>query len=175
TVEACIVRCEAAGYDYAGVEFGDECHCGTGYANGAMPQGAPASDCDVACAGNGSETCGGSWRIQVSTIDPSVVVVVLRSELLGCYVDTASSPALSNAIAPVSFTNNTDLVSQCVDYCDTLGYPYAGVEDAVDCQCGLSLSGGAESVDQSQCNSTCPLPGDAGREFCGGVQRMQLY
>ena len=63
TPAACIESCAAQGFGYAGVEFGNECHCGTGL-NDAL-QDAPDSDCNVACAGNSTLACGGSWRIQV--------------------------------------------------------------------------------------------------------------
>ena len=63
TPAACIESCAAQGFGYAGVEFGNECDCGTGL-NDAL-QDAPDSDCDVACAGNSTLACGGSWRIQV--------------------------------------------------------------------------------------------------------------
>lgn len=34
----CAAHCAAGGYRYAGVEYGNECQCGTGYRNGVPPQ-----------------------------------------------------------------------------------------------------------------------------------------
>ncbi len=65
TPATCIEHCESLGYTYAGVEYGDECHCGRGLAGGLVPVVAPSLDCDIPCAGNEGMTCGGSWRIQI--------------------------------------------------------------------------------------------------------------
>jgi hypothetical protein len=74
------------------------------------------------------------------------------------------------------FADNTDLVGQCIDYCENLGYVYSGVENASDCQCASALAGGVTFVDESECNSLCPEPaGVPGQEFCGGVERLMVY
>lgn len=74
TPAACIVSCAAQGFGYAGVEFGNECHCGTGLAD--VIEAAPAEDCNVPCAGNDTLPCGGSWRIQVR--QPSLLFLTLQ-------------------------------------------------------------------------------------------------
>ena len=63
----CVSECIAQGYAYAGVEYGDECYCGTGYVGGATPPSANISDCDILCAGSYYYYCGGSWRMQIYT------------------------------------------------------------------------------------------------------------
>ncbi|KAI0093065.1 hypothetical protein BDY19DRAFT_989743 [Irpex rosettiformis] len=65
TPNSCIESCIAQGYQYAGVEYGDECYCGTGYAGGVVPQAANVSDCSMPCAGSYYNSCGGSWRMQI--------------------------------------------------------------------------------------------------------------
>ncbi|PSR71932.1 hypothetical protein PHLCEN_2v12142 [Hermanssonia centrifuga] len=62
---SCISSCEAQGYHFAGVEYGDECYCGTGYSGGVVPAAANISDCNVRCAGEYYISCGGSWRMQI--------------------------------------------------------------------------------------------------------------
>jgi len=54
-------------YTWAGVENGDECHCGTGWKGGVVPPSAPRYDCATPCVENPTDPngCGGSWRIQV--------------------------------------------------------------------------------------------------------------
>ena len=75
TPGACVSACAAAGFGYAGVEFGDECHCGTGL-DEALVQ-APLTDCNMACTGDPTLSCGGSWRIQVgAALLPMLVVPV---------------------------------------------------------------------------------------------------
>ena len=66
TPAVCAAHCAAAGYAYAGVEYGNECQCGTGYVGGALPPSAEQYQCDaVRCPGDASTLCGGSWRIQL--------------------------------------------------------------------------------------------------------------
>ena len=64
TPAACVQSCAAAGFGYAGVEFGDECHCGTGLDENLVDAGPDA--CNVPCTGDATLSCGGSWAIQVS-------------------------------------------------------------------------------------------------------------
>jgi hypothetical protein len=61
TVEACAASC--AGYLYFGVEYGRECYCGDSLGFGAVL--ANAGECNVACAGNPGEFCGGGNRLNV--------------------------------------------------------------------------------------------------------------
>ena len=61
----CVNSCIAKGYQYAGVEYGDECYCGTGYVGGVLPQAANVTDCNMACSGTYNYSCGGSWRMQI--------------------------------------------------------------------------------------------------------------
>ena len=63
TPASCIERCDAANYTYAGVEYSNECHCGTGLVG--TPKAAPTTECNMACTGDSSLSCGGSFRIQV--------------------------------------------------------------------------------------------------------------
>ncbi|GJE88404.1 WSC-domain-containing protein [Phanerochaete sordida] len=65
TPDLCTAQCGARNYAYAGVEYGDECYCGTGYAGGAAPPAADLSDCSMMCAGDYTVACGGSWRMQI--------------------------------------------------------------------------------------------------------------
>ncbi|KAI0693986.1 hypothetical protein BC835DRAFT_1306520 [Cytidiella melzeri] len=61
----CALSCFSKGYQYAGVEYGDECYCGTGYVGGVLPQAADLSECDMTCPGSYYFNCGGSWRMQI--------------------------------------------------------------------------------------------------------------
>ncbi|KAF3391643.1 WSC domain-containing protein [Penicillium rolfsii] len=56
TVEKCQAVCQANGYIYAGMEFGNQCFCGNTIDNGA----ALTSACGTACPGNSAEVCGGA-------------------------------------------------------------------------------------------------------------------
>lgn len=47
TVEVCVDACNAAGYDIAGVEYGEECYCGRSLPTVAALDGR----CDMTCKG----------------------------------------------------------------------------------------------------------------------------
>ena len=66
SVLTCANLCQSKGYRYAGVEYGDECYCGTGFApGGAAPALADPAECNMRCAGSYYYTCGGPWRMQI--------------------------------------------------------------------------------------------------------------
>lgn len=54
TPQRCIAVCQAQGYAYAGVEYGQSCLCGDSY-----DQFGAATNCDMPCTGDGSQMCGG--------------------------------------------------------------------------------------------------------------------
>ncbi|KAJ3558449.1 hypothetical protein NM688_g922 [Phlebia brevispora] len=59
----CTSYCASLGYQYAGVEYGDECYCGTGLVSGI--ENDDSSSCDMRCPGDYMFLCGGSWRMQI--------------------------------------------------------------------------------------------------------------
>ncbi|KAL7928405.1 glycoside hydrolase family 55 protein [Trichoderma chlorosporum] len=65
TIEACQSVCKSLGYVLAGLEFADECYCGNSLANGATIAPDGNAQCNMACAGNAAETCGGSNRLDI--------------------------------------------------------------------------------------------------------------
>jgi len=60
TPAVCQTACWNAGYKYAGAQDGDQCFCG----NTPGTQ-APETDCNIACAGDSTQICGGAWRNSV--------------------------------------------------------------------------------------------------------------
>ncbi|KZV88699.1 WSC-domain-containing protein [Exidia glandulosa HHB12029] len=57
TVEKCLDACASAGFNVAGIQFGEECRCD----NAVLPAGPklPDSSCMLPCNGNANEYCGG--------------------------------------------------------------------------------------------------------------------
>ncbi|KAI0296533.1 WSC-domain-containing protein [Multifurca ochricompacta] len=167
---SCIQRCDAAGFSYAGVEYSNECHCGTGLVG--TPASAPVSDCNMTCTGDPTLSCGGSWRIQIYK---SPALPPGWWGLQGCYLDTPDSPTFGSPIAHHTIDTNLDPINQCVPYCAHIGYPWFGVENGTDCQCSFGLAPGAQLRSQDECTSICPPPPGEGNENCGGFQRMLAY
>ena len=65
TISQCIQTCTERHFRYAGLQYGKDCVCGdSGY-----DKYGTASNCDMACAGNSQEKCGGSYASQVYLLD----------------------------------------------------------------------------------------------------------
>lgn len=58
----CANNCYSSGYSISGTEYGSQCFCGNTITSST--KGAD-SDCNIACTGASSETCGGSKRLSV--------------------------------------------------------------------------------------------------------------
>lgn len=57
TIENCLSTCQQKNFPYAGVEFGNECYCGS--KPNPYPRSVSSTLCGSACTGNSSEKCGG--------------------------------------------------------------------------------------------------------------------
>ncbi len=66
----CMQLCTEAGYKYAGTQFSMECFCGNSYGS----YGVDLNGCNMPCAGNAGETCGGGSRNSVYTTLASGVI-----------------------------------------------------------------------------------------------------
>lgn len=56
----CAATCQSRGFTYAGTQYGSYCFCGNEYGKSG-----PAANCNVPCAGNPGEMCGGAWANSV--------------------------------------------------------------------------------------------------------------
>ncbi|OCK77835.1 copper radical oxidase [Lepidopterella palustris CBS 459.81] len=192
TIELCTSTCKTAGYIYAGVEYGGECYCGNAFANGGGPAPDGSAGCNMPCAGNGQETCGGSNRLNVfqqsgttasttsaapasSTVATSTAVGSGSATGLpkgwtyqGCYIDGANGRILQTQ-EPDSSTNT---IEQCTATCIGLGYSVSGMEYGVNCFCDNFLRNGGTLTSDTDCNMVCP--GNTA-EKCGAGNRMSIY
>jgi glucan 1,3-beta-glucosidase len=64
-IEACQAACHDSGYSLAGVEYGQECYCDNTLQHGGGPAPDGGALCNMACAGNSAETCGGPNRLDL--------------------------------------------------------------------------------------------------------------
>ncbi|KAJ7221484.1 WSC domain-containing protein [Mycena pura] len=171
SVDACIAFCTAADYIFAGVEFGRECYCdSTIQIPGAK---APLTDCNMACAGNPSELCGGSGRLTVFTSgDPSPVLVPTPSPdwtLQGCLTDDILNRTLPMEVnVPVGVT-----AESCTAACQSAGaFTFAGLENGHECWCGNATNTVAQHVSNDDCRAVCVADHS---EYCGNANRLALY
>ena len=65
THEKCASACFSAGLPVGGVEYGRECHCGTGFNPAASKTILPAAECGTPCDGDKTQTCGGTDALQI--------------------------------------------------------------------------------------------------------------
>lgn len=101
TVEICAGFCN--GYQYMGVEYGRECYCGNVIATGS----APATDnCNMQCAGNSLEICGGPNRLNMYNKTATVAAPKVQGP-----VSVASNTSTSTSTPIISSTLSTSVVA----------------------------------------------------------------
>ncbi|KAI5207927.1 hypothetical protein E4T38_03158 [Aureobasidium subglaciale] len=180
TLESCATFC--AGYAYFGVEFGQECYCGTSlYANSILQK--DESGCSVACAGNSAQKCGGgdflnvyytnvttsSTTTSASTSTPTGPITVQSVggyTHLGCYNELANGRALNQ----LNKAGSSVSVTFCASYCSA--YTYFSVEYGQECYCGNAIGSGSAPVTDGRCKMPCA--GNA-TEICGGSSGLNMY
>lgn len=65
TVCLSVCVCVASGYQFAGLEYGAECHCG----NRISSPRAPEEDCSLVCRGERGSPCGGVGRLSIYKVE----------------------------------------------------------------------------------------------------------
>ncbi|KAF4569998.1 hypothetical protein EYR40_008982 [Pleurotus pulmonarius] len=169
THESCVAFCDSRGFIYAGIEFGNECYCDNSIHNtGALVE----DGCNMPCAGDDEQICGGPNRMTVlkSDAEPPVLVEVQTYNewtTEGCYTDSISARTLPTAVGVVS---GPVTVGRCIDTCQAAGFFYAGVEFGAGCYCGNAIANGAPSA--TGCDMPCA--GDV-TQLCGGADRINVY
>ncbi|KAL8931127.1 MAG: hypothetical protein Q9208_000231 [Pyrenodesmia sp. 3 TL-2023] len=175
TLASCLTFCASPTNNYAlaGLENGNECHCGNGLQNYASPT---HTGCTKPCSGNKTQICGGASRLSVwnatGYVPPTTVRQVGTYLSQGCYPEVANGRLLTGK----SYVNATGMtVESCVNFCAaTTGAVYAGLEYGQECYCGASIPSTitAQSTDLGRCNKLCS---GNNREFCGGASVLNVY
>ncbi|KAF7291128.1 hypothetical protein MIND_01256000 [Mycena indigotica] len=173
TVESCINFCDTKQFILAGVEYGQECYCDNFVVNGGATT--PLTDCNMACTGNPSESCGAGNRLNVFTSGkappppPTIPAKIGNWTSLGCYSDNVNGVrALPNGLGvAVPMT-----LEACTSACFTAGYPFAGSEFADECYCGTAINANAGPKPTTDCGMLCA--GNS-QELCGGPNRLSMY
>lgn len=170
TPTTCVSYCSNKGFNYAGLEYGNECWCGYVLQPSAVKKA--ETDCSMTCAGStsGQDVCGNGDRLSIywNGISPSANPGVSGYSLAGCYNDTndASKRALS-----VQLDLSTASVAGCVSACSASSYAYAGLENGNECWCDTKLRNNA-LLAPTRC--TTPCAGNAS-EYCGSAGYIQVY
>ncbi|KPP67443.1 WSC domain-containing protein 1-like [Scleropages formosus] len=127
----CQDTCSESGYQFAGLEYGSECHCGNRISSPRTRE----EDCNLACKGERGLPCGGVGRLSVYKVD-EVLPGHRRYRNVryrGCFErpDNATAAFLFHTLQP-------NLTSQsCVETCTDKELPLA-VLRRPDCFCGYA-------------------------------------
>ncbi|KAJ4473941.1 WSC domain-containing protein [Lentinula lateritia] len=173
TVPECIEYCSSNNWAYAGVEYASECYCDQ-VLHEVGSQVTAASDCNMPCTGDPSQTCGGPNLIDVywdgdSTI-PSSPPTLYKSywSYSGCFVDDTTQRTLAQQVYP-----DSGIVTplSCADTCAFYGYTVMGTEFGGECWCGNTTNSASQLPDTS-CTMSCT----ANRDYlCGDAARLSVY
>ncbi|KAI1079335.1 WSC-domain-containing protein [Whalleya microplaca] len=167
TLQLCASFC--SGYGWFGVEYSSQCFCGTSLSPSAGE--AAHTECNMPCAGNANQVCGGADRISIY-YDPARANVTVSNrprvagfEYTSCWVDRGENRALSAD----TYRSDEMTIESCAAFC--AAYPYFGVELATECYCGNILAN--SPAPESDCQGT--LCGGNANEWCGNANRLNLY
>ncbi|KAH7105021.1 WSC-domain-containing protein [Auriculariales sp. MPI-PUGE-AT-0066] len=192
TVNKCVAHCSSAGYNYAGLEWGQECWCGTKFDAGRLGQ----FPCNQACAGDSAQHCGAPSHLAMyhkgagtaPTPTPNTNTTTTANRYIrptvadhkigesnkdgwypvGCFKDAVNPRALRghSFLADSKMTPKT-----CATSCGNLGFNYAGLEYGGQCFCGSELYGSSK-IDAAQCSMKCT--GDS-KQKCGGKSALAVF
>ena len=175
TIESCQSFCSTTGnndFNLVGLEYGQECYCGSGLQNYAA---VGKQGCSEPCAGNASEICGNANLLSLYNLTtyqpPETVAQVGFYVELGCYNEVQNGRLLSGP----SYSNATGMtVESCVQFCQAQSpmMELAGVEYAQECYCAGSLPSSAAVASKASCSMVCS--GNR-KEFCGGSSVLNVY
>lgn len=103
-----------------------QCYCGV---ESDDPSRLGEATCDVDCAGDASQTCGGRFAISVYQY------IVLEPEFLGCWTDSKSNRIMDTVQSSNAMTNDVSWFPLTLHYMDAR-YDW----HTLDCYLGLSLA-----------------------------------
>ncbi|CAM9363879.1 unnamed protein product [Ectocarpus fasciculatus] len=151
TTEHCGLLCDIEGFSFYGLQYSIQCWCGdhnTEYsANGD-------GVCDMPCGGDAYDMCGGSYSMDIYSVDPSY---------LGCFSDPADS-----RIFVWEASSNDMTAETCATLCaDSAFY---GTQYSEECWCGDNAEYDANGF--GVCDMPCLGNPD---EICGGSYALSVH
>jgi hypothetical protein len=176
TLELCASSCD--GFTYFATEYGRECYCGQFI--DSRSNMTDDADCNMVCAGDETEYCGGSDRLEMYRLvnPPTSTTMIPTPTVTPTHKPTVSSYAFQGcwtegdgvrALDAKSTAGNVTLES-CAGFCQD--YHYFGTEFGRECHCGDVLAASSNETALADCNTPCE--GDPA-EYCGASNRLNLY
>jgi hypothetical protein len=172
----CASTCQSLGYKYAGVEYGSECYC----SNTAPTSSAKATDCNMACSGDNTQTCGAGNRLSVYVDNTWVNKFNARTSygswnLMACYTDGTNGRVLPNIMSMTGGANNAT-IANCLDACTRSGKTVCGAEYYQECYGGSVAPNSNLIAGSDPLAAGCNYPCNGNKtEACGGSNRILVY
>jgi hypothetical protein len=137
TIESCVAKCVALGFDVAGVEYGDQCFCDNYLRNDAA-LATSDSQCAMSCPGNTAEKCGDGNRMSVYHTGTLVVYhtpVVKKTGIPGnwVYEGCLSDGGAQRSLPWFVQLGQDNSPTACLGACAQFGYNAGGLEYGVEC------------------------------------------
>lgn len=185
TVDSCAQAAQALNLQYFGLEYASQCLAGSVLNPSSTP--IASTKCNMKCAGNSTETCGGANAISlynntqyVKPTNPNPVNVPnqpgTQFNYVGCFTEGNGARALgstSNTVGIAAPTSTNLTVESCAGFCFQKGYNWMGVENGNLCFCNaVGPINNAVLANAADCNVTCV--GNP-TENCGAGSRLNVY
>jgi hypothetical protein len=163
TSAICKQACQSKGYTYGGTSSGNQCWCGSTFTQ--TQNLIPSSQCASPCAGNATEMCGGSYRLDVYNATGVKAPSNGVEGYLGCFSDYYYK------VNSFSYTSNIMSSDICKKQCKYRGYKIATVDNGKSCRCGNDMP--TALVGLTGC--TTPCFGTTTNETCGSSTAASTY
>jgi hypothetical protein len=174
TIEACQAYCAKNNFGFAGVEYGQECYCGSLLSRGNTISNPPK--CDMACKGSGLQTCGGSNALSVFNNTAFRGSQPPAKVGTWSYVSCFMEPQTGRALPDKLWSDPGMTAAKCTQYCQDAGYAWAGLEYGTECWCGKGLTQGLQDASDPGCAMQCNMQcGGDGTQICGGAGAVTVY
>ncbi|KEQ63603.1 WSC-domain-containing protein [Aureobasidium melanogenum CBS 110374] len=172
----CASTCQSLGYKYAGTEYGSECWC----SNTAPTSSAKATDCNMACSGDSTQTCGAGNRLSVYVDNTWVSKFNARQSygtwnLMACYTDNTNGRVLPTTMSMTGGASNAT-IANCLDACAKSGLKVCGAEYYQECYGGSVAPSSSLIAGSDPLAAGCNYPCNGNKtEACGGSNKILVY
>ncbi|XP_014241723.1 uncharacterized protein LOC106662269 isoform X1 [Cimex lectularius] len=170
--QICANYCEQRGFKFIGLQYSYECFCSN--TRPTFHLSAYENECNMQCAGNVHDICGGGLRLSVYESDNAVAGVTTltadNSRYVGCFKEiSAATRLLPNE--QKNFVGDLT-VEKCISHCLSKGFDYAGTQYGFECFCSQERPSFKRSANEETCNKPC----DGNKhQICGGNWRLSVY
>ncbi|EXJ86553.1 hypothetical protein A1O3_03506 [Capronia epimyces CBS 606.96] len=186
TVDLCAKTAQSLNLQFFGLEYASQCLAGSTLDSRSAVLA--SSKCSMACAGNVTQTCGGSSAISlynntmyVKPFNPNPANVPnqpgTQYGYIGCYSEPTGARALGSTANYGAYTTTSAAltVEACAALCFAKGYAWMGVENGNQCFCnGAGLINGAVRSPGGDADCAVTCAGNP-QENCGGSAKLNVY